>query len=268
MAKDRVEAGRGRGKGKVVNAAGPGRSPGRGDKRPFYIAVAVLVIGGIGTLSYLATRSNAVSRIDSTVAPIPNQGHVIGSDSAKVEVVEYADFECPACGNFANLTEPDVRARLVNTGVIRFRFVDFPLDMHPNTWSAHSAAWCAGDQGKFWEMHDLLFQNQDRWSTQVTKRPDNVIRPLAQQLTLDMGRYDSCIQTRKFHPQIRANYDEAIKRGIPSTPTFHIGATQLVGVRNYDEFKRHVDAALAASKGADTARGARTGVPRGAAAPR
>lgn len=259
MGKERVEAGRGGGPGVVKAGSGKragggggknrGSSGGGNDRRAFYVLLAVLVIGGIATLSYLATRSSAnVSQIDSTVAPVPNQGHVIGSDSATVEVVEFADFECPACGNFANLTEPDIRSRLVNTGLIRFRFVDFPLDIHRNTWAAHSAAWCAGDQGRFWEMHDLIFLNQDRWSTQATSRPNNVLRPLAQQAGLSMDQYDTCVETRKFHPQIRANYAEAIRRGVPSTPTFHIGTTQLVGARSYDDFKKYVDEAIAAKR--------------------
>src|SRR5262245_32461824 len=125
MGQERMESGRGRAK-PVVNAR-------NGSKRPFYAAIAFLLIGGVGTLSYMSARPNAGAVIDTTIAPVPNQGHVIGSDSAPVEVVEFGDFECPGCGQFANLTEPDVRARLVLTGLIRFRFMDFPLQMHRNT---------------------------------------------------------------------------------------------------------------------------------------
>ena len=243
MAKDRMDAGRGRGKGKGVVAAKK-----KADNKTFYILLGLLLVAGIGTLSYLASRrGDNVTTVDPTIAPVANQGHVIGSPNAPVEVVEFADFECPACGSFANLTEPDIRARLVNTGQVRFRFVDYPLDIHPNTWTAHGAAWCASEQNKFWEMHDLLFQNQDRWATQATRRPNAVITPLAQQLGLDMTKYEGCMESRKFHPQIKANYDEALRRGIPSTPTFIIGTQQVNGAVGYDEFKRFVDQALAAA---------------------
>src|SRR5438045_1315596 len=100
------------------------RAASQGNKRPFYMSVGVLLVGGIATLSYMSSRPKQISYLDSTIAPIPNAGHVIGSDSAPVEVVEFGDFECPACGSFANLTEPDVRARLVLTGQVRFRFMD------------------------------------------------------------------------------------------------------------------------------------------------
>ena len=240
MAKERVETGRGRSKG-VVTPPKKG-----GGNKTFYIILGLLMVVGIGTLSWQASkRGDNVTTLDPNVAPVANQGHVMGDPSAPVEIVEFADFECPACGSFANLTEPDVRARLVNTGQVRFRFVDYPLDIHPNTWAAHSAAWCASEQGKFREMHDLIFQNQDRWSTQATRRPNSVLTPLAQQLNLDMTKYEGCIDSRKFHPQIKSNYDEAIKRGIPSTPTFIIGNQQVNGAVSYDQFKRYVDQALA-----------------------
>ncbi|MEX2178428.1 MAG: DsbA family protein [Gemmatimonadaceae bacterium] len=227
-----------------------GGKNGGGDKRYFYVILAAVAITGISALSYVASRSGRVTEVDPSITPIANQGHVIGGDSALVEVVEFADFECPACGNFANLTEPDVRARMVNTGLIRFRFMDFPLDIHPNTRTAHMAAWCAGDQGKFWEMHDLIFQNQDRWATQVTRRPAAFMEALARQAALDMSQYGTCMDTQKFAAQIQANYNEAVTRGIPSTPTFIIGSRQVNGVVSYDELKRYVDEAATAARAA------------------
>lgn len=254
MGKKRMDAERGRGRG-VVNSgsakrkAGSSGGSGGGGKRWFYILLAVLLIAGIGTLSYVSTRpGQAVSQIDSTIAPVPNQGHVMGSDAARVEVVEFADFECPACGSFATLAEPDIRARLINTGLIRFRFMDLPLNIHRNTWAAHRAAWCAGEQGRFWEMHDIIFQNQDRWSGEATRRPDGVIAGLARQIGLNMDQYESCVSTRKYDPQIQANVDEAVRRQVQSTPTFLIGTKRVASAIPYDEFRRHVDEALAQAR--------------------
>lgn len=236
---------KGSGSGKQVQAAKGG------GRRGFYILLAVLMIAGIATLSYLAARPRGVASVTNT--PIPNQGHVLGSDSALVEVVEFGDFECPACGAFANLTEPDVRNRLVNTGQIRFRYVDYPLPIHRNTWAAHGAAWCAGEQGKFWEMHDVIFQNQDRWSAEATRRPDRVLTDLARRIGVNMDQYESCVDTQKYRPQIQANLDEATRRGIPSTPTFIIGTKQISTNLSYDEFKRYVDEALNAARAASKA---------------
>lgn len=249
MGQERMEAGRERGKGVVGKGAKQkGVSGGGGGKRGFYLLLAVLLIAGIGTLSILATRRNqSVSQVDSTLAPIANQGHVMGDSSAPVEVVEFADFECPACGSFATLSEPDVRERLVKTGVIRYRFMDFPLSMHRNTWPAHRAAWCAGEQGRFWEMHDALFQNQDRWNGEATTRPDGVIAGLAEQIGVNMPQFESCVSTRKYQAQIQSNVEEAGRRAVGSTPTFFIGSKKVATAVSYDEFKRYVDEALAAA---------------------
>jgi len=221
-----------------------------GSRRLFYIILMVLLVLGVAALSIISSRSSNVTQVDTTIAPVPNQGHVIGSDTAPLEIVEFADFECPACGNFANITEPDIRSRLVNTGQVRFRFIDFPLQMHRNTRAAHLAAWCAGDQGKFWEMHDVLFQNQDRWNGEVTSRPSGTLENLATQIGLNVDQYNACMESRKFAPQIQANVEEGIRRGIGSTPTFIIGTTQVSSALPYDEFKKHVDAALAKARAA------------------
>ena len=246
-----MDAGRGKGQGqgvvkgksgkqKVVHDARSGRN------RTFYILLGAVAVAGIGILGYMsAANKGATNWTASEITLVANQGHVIGSDSALIEVVEFADFECPACGQFANLSEPDVRARLVNTGMIRFRFMDFPLENHPNTRAAHMAAWCAGEQNKFWEMHDAIFANQDRWSGYATSRPDRVLSNLAQQVGVNMDQYGSCVSTRKYAGQIQSNFDAGATQGVGSTPTFFIGSRKVTNAIPYDEFKRHVDEVIA-----------------------
>lgn len=241
MGQERMDAGRGRAKA-VVN-------PRSGNQRGFLVAIGLLLVGGIGTLSYMSTRPIS-SRIDTTLAPIPNTGHVMGSDSALVEVVEFGDFECPGCGSFANLAEPDVRARLVMTGLIRFRYMDFPLPGHQNTMAAHLASWCAGEQGKFWEMHDAIFMNQDRWSTQATRRPEKLLGELARGVGVGMEQYDACMDSGKYVPQIRSNYQEGAMRGVGGTPTFFFGKKIYNTPLSYDQFKAAVDEALAEARAA------------------
>lgn len=230
---------------KVVKDSRAGSS-----KRAFYLAIGALAVAGIAFLSYTTMKPKAPTSfaLDSAIALVPNQGHVIGSDSALVEVVEFADFECPACGNFATLTKPDVVSRLVNSGVIRLRFVDFPLQMHPNARGAHLAGWCAGEQNKFWEMHDALFAVQDRWSGYATRRPNRVFSDLARQVGVNMDQYEACFSSNKYAGQIQSNVDEGIKRQVGGTPTFFIGRTRVSEPLSYDEFKRYVDLAVAQAR--------------------
>ncbi|HUQ46586.1 MAG TPA: DsbA family protein [Gemmatimonadaceae bacterium] len=230
-----------------------------GPPRGFWIALGVVALLGIAGLSWMASRPKAqVTRLDPNLPAMKAEGYVLGSASAPVEVVEFADFECPACGQFATLTEPDVRARLVNTGQVRMRFIDYPLPMHRNTWDASLAAACANDQGKFWEMHDAIFANQDRWNTEATSRPRGPIAELAKGVGLDMTKYESCMDADTHRAKVQSHLAEAVKRQVGSTPTFVFNGLMVPGAVPYDRFKQLVDSApRAAPARADTAAGAK-----------
>ena len=133
----------------------------------------------------------------------------MGSPDAPVKIVEFADFECPACAQFAMLTEPDIRERLVKTGLASVEFYVFPLPMHANTWSASNAAYCANEQGKFWEMHDRLFYTQDLWNTQSTSNPGKKMLGYAADIGLDAGKFEECFDSKRHYPNIKASGAEA-----------------------------------------------------------
>ena len=259
MGKDRLESGRGGRVGVVkptprsaVKAARK-RSP----NALFYAALAILAVAGLGTLGYVARRGNdrPVVQLDPSLPPVQSEGYVIGSANAPIEVIEFADFECPACAQFATLHEPDVRSRLVETGQMRLRFLDLPLVEigHRNSPTASLAAACANEQGKFWEMHDAIFAVQDRWATQVTNNPRAVIDPLAQQVRLDVGRYEQCMASQKYLANIQAHRQAAQRYKVQSTPSFIIGGKVYSGSLPYDEFKRYVDQARTAAPAAPAA---------------
>jgi protein-disulfide isomerase len=177
-----MEAGRGR-SGKPVKPAHAGASKKkveiRGtDRRPFYVLLGLIAAAVVVFISWQMSqsKSSGVITIDPNTTLPEASGYLMGNASAPVQILEFADFECPACGSFATLTEPDVRKRLVQTGQVSFRFLDFPLPIHRNTWDASMAAACANEQGKFWEMHDQIFATQDQWNGEVTNRPKAVFR--------------------------------------------------------------------------------------------
>jgi protein-disulfide isomerase len=248
MAKQPVDTGRGRGSAKVKKAAG------RNQKS--FLTLLGLVAGVFAIFIVYQMnkpRDSGVRQIDPNT-PLPTaQGYLMGNPEAPVQVIEFADFECPACANFFTLTEPDVKTRLVETGVISYRFMDLPLAMHPNTWHASNAAACANEQGKFWEMHDALFSTQDQWSGSVTRRPKGKMQALAKQVGLDVGKWEECFDSERLIPNIQAHEREAIQRGAGQTPTFIIGSRLVQGSISYDKFKAYVDTALAEAKARDTA---------------
>ena len=243
MANRRVDTGRGRKPG-VVKAAKKSSS----SNRAFYLLIAGIAIVGIAALTYATNRpaNGAIaSPIDTTLPPVQSQGYVMGSPSAPIEVTEFGDFECPQCGRFATLTEPDVRTRLVNTGKIRFRYIDFPLDMHRNTWNASRAAACADQQGKFWQMHDAIFAAQDRWDGEATDNPDKVLKQIGKQIGLNTDQFDKCIDTKATQAKVQAHWKLAMDRHLDGTPTFIIGNQQIAQFLPYDDFKNYVDQAIA-----------------------
>jgi protein-disulfide isomerase len=191
------------------------------------------------------SRSSGVVTIDPTLTLPEAAGYVMGNPAAPVQIIEFADFECPACGSFATLAEPDMRRRLIETGIASFRFMDYPLAIHPNTWDAHFAAACANEQGKFWEMHDQIFATQDQWNGMVTNRPKAIFSRLARDLQLDHGQWEGCYDSQKYKLNIAANMREGERRLVQSTPTFIIGDKLVPGAIGFDQLKAYVDSALA-----------------------
>ena len=110
-----------------------------------------------------------------------------------------------------------------------------------------NAAACANDQGKFWEMHDRLFEGQNDWNTQATKDPVSVMKGYAKEIGLDLSRWQSCVDEAKHLGRIKGNREEALRRNIQSTPTFIIGDKMVPGAITYDTFKAYVDSAAAAT---------------------
>ena len=216
--------------------------------RAFFVIIAVIAIVGIAALTYLSTRPKAGTTIgfDPSLPKVESQGYVMGSPNAKLEVTEFGDYECPQCGRFATLTESDVRQRLVNTGEIRYRYIDFPLDMHRNTWNASIAAACADKQGKFWEMHDAIFASQDQWDGEATDNPNKVLKQVAARIPgINTDSFNVCLDTKQTQPKVQAHYQLSMARKIAATPTFFIGTQKFEGFLPYDEFKRHVEEELA-----------------------
>jgi protein-disulfide isomerase len=217
---------------------------GQRNLRVFYAALGVIAVVGIAGILVARARAGDTSS-SQTVSAAPDtaafMGHVMGSDSAPVTIIEYADFECPACAQFAVLTAPDVKQRLVATGRVRWIFRDFPLQGHRNSMPAHHAAQCAGEQGRFFEMHDQLFFNHGRWVTE--RRPQRRFREFAQAIGLDLGRYDACMDSGRYLARLEQLRTDAATRGISSTPTFDIGTQRVSGAILYDDLKRYVDRA-------------------------
>ena len=215
----------------------------KSNNRAFGALLGLVAVVGVGAIGWVLTRPPNVIQLDPAAgAGLAAAGVVVGSPDALVEVVEFGDFECPGCGYFATVEEPDIMARLVATGEIRFRFMDYPLSIHLNAVAAHNAAACANDQGKFWEMHDAIYRNQDKWNGQATRDPRKPLRQLAKDAGLDVGNWETCYDSGSKLPQIEANRAEGERLRVSSTPSFKIGDQIIPGSLTYDQMRQYVAA--------------------------
>jgi protein-disulfide isomerase len=209
----------------------------------FYTLFAVLAVVGLGALGYLLTRPATVS-IPANVTVQPSDtsgfaGYVKGSATAPVEITEYADYQCPFCQTFATLQMPTIEERLINTGRLRWRYRDFPLEIHPFArLAAHSAA-CADEQGKYWQQHDLIYQGQPDWS--AARNAAAEFRRYAQSAGLDLDRYDACMKSGKFAGRIQADYNSGVAAGVNSTPTLLVNGRLYRGRFDSDAVAKLVD---------------------------
>ena len=209
----------------------------------FYAVFGAVAVIGLGALAYLTTRPQTVS-IPANVTVQPSdtsgfRGYLKGSPNAPVEITEFADYQCPFCQTFATLQMPTIEERLINTGRLRWRYRDFPLQQHPfSRLAAHSAA-CADEQGKYWEQHDRIYEGQAEWAAARDAGP--MFRRYAQAGGLDLGRYDACMKTGKYAGRIQASVNEGLQVGVNSTPTLLVGDRLYRGRFDSDAITKLVD---------------------------
>jgi protein-disulfide isomerase len=235
----------------------PGKSPVRearsASSRPkaFYWLLGAIVLVGVAALAYVVTKPKSaptdVLAGPDTANAGPSQGYLMGKVDAPVQILEFADFECPGCAGFSVVTEPDVRTRIIEPGLASVTYFDFPLTQHRNTLPASNAAACADEQGKFWPMHDRLFQAQNEWNGEATDTPKPFFQRYAQEVGLDVPQWEKCYDARKYQKRISANLAEGLRRGVGSTPSFIIGNKLYAGMRSYDEMKKIVDSVAKAT---------------------
>jgi protein-disulfide isomerase len=227
----------------------------RDRKKVFFVMLGAIAILGGALIKLQAASSGPSPRIVAELPPGDAgkaQPYVYGRTDAPVTISEFADFECPACAQFATLTEPDVRKRLADAGQVSFRFYDFPLEQHRNSILASLSAACAADQGKFWEMHDRIFGGQDAWASRhgesdgaANRRASRLFARYAKEIGLDESAWSTCVEEQRHLDRIRANRQAGIQRQVRSTPTFVVGNKMVPGVLSYDALKRLVDEAMA-----------------------
>jgi len=225
--------------------------------KTFYVGLGGVALVGAGLIGVQMMKPATVSipvDVAITVADTAGfQGYVLGSDTAPVTVIEFADYQCPICESFDAVQWPAVYGSLVATGKVRWVYRDFPLDqIHAHTRLASHAAACADDQGLFWQMKQKLYNYQPSWSFgsgQMDKFRDYV-----KAIGADVDAWQSCMESTKHAGRIQASLEIGNRIGVNSTPNFLIAGRLYPEFMSSDEMVKLVDSIIAARPKAAPAR--------------
>jgi protein-disulfide isomerase len=197
-------------------------------------------------LEKMQSGNQAPAQDDKVSYKLPAGGFSIGDAKAPLVIVEYTDFQCPFCQQFHNQAFAQIKANYIDTGKVRFISRDFPLDFHDNARRAATAARCAGEQGKFWEMRHVMIVNADQLKAEN-------LATYAGNIKMDVPKFKACLDNPdKYKAQIDKEIAEGGVAGVTGTPTFVIGhlegdkldGVRLVGAQPYSNFDAKIQEML------------------------
>lgn len=211
-----------------------------------FIAVQMSSLNGKFSTVEAVPTNDAADPTPTAAAPSPtldmaalvDDDAVKGDPDAPVTIVEWSDYECPFCSRFYSQTLGQIESEYIDTGKVKLVYRDFPLSFHPQAQKSAEAAECAGDQGKYYEMHDMLFEKGV--SGGVTS-----FKQYAADLGLDTAEFNECLDSGKHAAEISKDMQDGQAAGIRGTPGFVINGRVISGAQPYANFKAAIDAALA-----------------------
>jgi protein-disulfide isomerase len=233
---------------------------------PLYLLLGLIVVAGAGVLITQMRKGGeaAMAPVAVNISPAELQrlpGMSIGRPDAPLTILEFADFQCGGCAQWATFMEPLIKERLVNTGRARYVFYDFPLmSIHPNAFVAARAGRCANEQGMFWEFHAQVFQNQGKWS--MEKDPIPFFEEYAASAGADEGRFGECVRSDRFAKEVSESVKLGESLGVGGTPTIFVNGQRLQGMPgSYTQFAAELEKIAPGSTGAAAPAGAAPAAP-------
>lgn len=177
-------------------------------------------------------------------AEIPREGQILGDPDAPVKIVEYGDFQCPACGQFAVNIKPQLVQDYIATGQVSFEYRNFAF-LGEESMRAARASLCAMEQDKYWAYHDTLYHNQagENKGAFAERR----LVQMAEELDMDVDAFEECLDSDKYRDEVTAMTQQGQEEGVNATPTFFINGAKVEGVSNYESLREDIEAALQAA---------------------
>ena len=192
----------------------------------------------------LAVAAPATSPAAGDSINLQQIGYSRGVENAPVTVYEFSDFGCAFCAMFAQGTYPELHREFVATGRVRWTYVPFVIGMFPNGAEAARASECAGEQDRFWDMHDLLFGKQKEWK--ANRSAASLFGNYAEELKLDEKRFAACYREDRGGQRTALNNRAANALGVRATPTFFVNGRLVEGALPAEQFRQLLTMALGA----------------------
>ncbi len=202
-----------------------------------FIVILGLIVWGMVAASNKQARDGANLNLPSKIV---ETDHILGLKDAPVTLVEYGDFECPACGMYYPVVKKLTDE--YGTSSLRFVFRHFPLTQHAKAIPAAKVVEAAGRQGKFFEMYDLLYENQDEWIKASSS--DIVFEGYAKKLGLNIEKFNSDIKDPAIDIIIDNDFKGGAKGGVKATPTFFVNGKSIPNPQSYVDFKKIIEDAI------------------------
>lgn len=204
------------------------------------------IISSIGIIffvafAFLIYKTSGPQVVADPSLLIGQNSYMTGKKEAKVNIVEFGDYQCPACAYASPIVDKLIEIYKNNPDV-NFVYRNFPLPQHSNALISAEVAEAAGVQGKFWEMHSMLYNGQNDWSG--NPKPLDIFVGYAQNLGLDVKTFTDAVNKNKFQDTIFKDRSNGQALGINATPTFFINGEKMNGILGFDEFKKLIDSKL------------------------
>ena len=225
---------------------------------PASIIIAGLMIGG----AVLYTRSDSskvaanngataqqiagnTEQAGSPVNVSADDDAVLGNPDAPVTIIEFSDFQCPFCRKFYKETLPQIKKDYILTGKAKLVYRDFPLvQIHPGATPAAEGAECAKEQGKFWEMHDAIFDEQEKQGSGTVQFTADDVKKWAAKIGLNTSKFNQCLNSGKYKQEIEKDIADGSAAGVTGTPAVFVNGRLIVGAQPFAAFKAVIDEEL------------------------
>lgn len=203
----------------------------------------ILAIGGCAASAESAQEGSVVPTDVQVAGERADKGRLKGSDDAPVRIVEISDFQCPFCRQFHDETLRQIDSAYIETGKVSYLWVSYANPGHSQAFTSSEAAFCAGAVGKFWPMHDLLFERQEEWSG--SPDPYSSFMSYAEELNIDSESFGSCVRNSLLASLLLRDYMSVSRAGISSTPYFILADSVAIrGAADFATFQRAIDTLL------------------------